>query len=66
MIPYDRLIMQALKGDTPKAKYEYLRDMKQLLQKIVFPSNDLYELYKIIDIIVKNKHLVDQFEDYKY
>ena len=69
MTPYDKLIMDALKGDTPKQKYEYLRDMQQLLQKTAFPGRGLpEENWTVMDIVkeINDKQLVEWHGEYKY
>jgi len=69
MQPYDKLIMDALKGETPKEKYEYLRDMQQLLQKIAFPRRGTEEEdWGVMDIVkeINVNQLIGWHEDYKY
>jgi hypothetical protein len=69
MQPYDKLIMEALKGETPKEKYEYLRDMQQLLHKVAFPGRGLpEERWEVMDVVkeINEKQLVEWQGEYKY
>jgi len=43
MIPYDRLIMERLDGDTPKEKYDKLCAMQKLLREVSFPGRGTRE-----------------------
>ena len=66
---YDKFIMEALTGETPKEKYEYLRDMQQLLSRIAFPGRGLpEERWEVMDIVneINNKQLVELHGEYKY
>jgi hypothetical protein len=66
---YNNLIYDALKGETPKEKYEYLRNMQQLLHEIAFPGRGTdSEQWQIMDVVEKinDKQLVDWNGEYKY
>lgn len=69
MRSYEIIIMESLKGSTPKEKFEYLRDMQQLLQKTAFPGRGTQEeSWRIMDVVkaINDKHLVEQHENYNY
>jgi len=66
---YNNLIYDSLKGETPKEKYEYLRNMQQLLHEVAFPGRGTdAEKWQIMDVVEKinNKKLVDWNGEYKY
>jgi hypothetical protein len=57
MQPYDKLILERLKGETPREKYEYLIKMQTLLHRIAFPRRGQHEeMWEIMDIV---KEIVD-------
>lgn len=69
MRPYETVIMEALKGSTPKEKYEYLRDMQQLLQKTAFPGRGTpEENWQVMDVVkeINDKQLVEWHGEYNY
>ena len=69
MVPYDTKIRNALLGDTPKEKYEKLRDMQALLQAIAFPGRGTpEECWDIMDVvkIIRDRQLIDQHGEYNY
>lgn len=69
MTPYDKLIMDALKGETPKQKYEYLRDMQQLLHSVAYPGRGTEEeRWDIMNVVnkINEMRLVEQNGEYTY
>lgn len=69
MQPYNKLIMEALKGETPEGKYKYLRDMQQLLHKAAFPRRGKpEEKWEIMDVVkeINDKRLIELNGDYEY
>ena len=62
---YDRLIMDRLRGDTPRKKYEYLVSIQQLLRSIAYPRRGTdEESWDIEDVATKIGELVDQDDDF--
>ena len=55
MIPYEGLIRDELKGETPKERYENLILMKKILRQIAYPrrgtSEETYSLQDFADEI---------------
>ena len=55
MIPYEVLIRDELKGETPKERYENLILMKKILRQIAYPrrgtSEETYSLQDFADEI---------------
>ena len=66
MQPYEKLIYEGLKGETPKEKYENLISMQLLLQQIAFPKRGTeQEHWNIYDVCGKAAQLIDQHENYE-
>lgn len=67
MIPYDRLIMQQLDGDTPKEKFDKLVLIQKLLREIAYPrrgtEDEALTIQDAADKIIK-AGLVLQHRDY--
>jgi hypothetical protein len=66
MISYERSIMDFLKGDTPKQKFDHLMDMMELLRMISFPKRGTQEeTMTIYDAAGLAGELIDQDGEYK-
>ena len=70
MIPYERLILERLDGDTPKEKYDNLVIIHKLLRKIAFPGRGtaeeditVQEIADIIQTIMSYEKVLDGFYD---
>jgi len=52
MQPYDKLIWERLKGDTPRDKYEYLIQIQTIIHRIAFPRRETpEENWDIMDVV---------------
>jgi hypothetical protein len=65
MIPYERAIVDRLKGSTPKEKHDNLMRMQQLLHRLAFPARGTDdETMTIMDFARLAAELVDQHGEY--
>lgn len=68
MQPYDKLIMQQLKGETPKEKYDYLLKIQDLLHRTAFPQRgSKEEQWGIMEVVneINENELVEWPGNYK-
>ena len=66
MIPYEKVIIEKLKGETPKEKYDNLMEMKKFIQKISFPRRGSEEEnWTIYDIAKLGETFICQHETYE-
>jgi len=64
---YEELIKKELVGENPKEKFEYLMEIKKLLQAIAFPRRGASEEdWMIMDVVkvINEKKLIDQHDNY--
>lgn len=65
MIPYERLILERIEGDTPRKQFERLKGMQILLQQVAYPRRGTKEeQWKIQDVADRAQKLVELDTNY--
>lgn len=65
MIPYERIIIERIDGETPKEKHDTIQGMQQLLQKIAFPRRgSIEETWTIYDVAKEAAKYIKQDKEY--
>jgi hypothetical protein len=63
MTNYQNDIMNLLQGDTPKQKYDNLKDMQNLLTMLVYPRRGTSEeTMSLHEFVLKAEHLIKKPE----